>query len=107
MDILEILTKAINQRKPIIFEYDVDNKVKGKRYGHPYAVFTHPTSNNVMVHIYQTDGVSDTKDEIPGWRSPLLMHIKNIEILENKECFDILGTYKSNSPMYSRVFAKV
>lgn len=107
MDTLELLTKAIKLQKPITFEYDVEKKVKGKRYGNPYAVFLHPTTDNVMAHIFQTDGVSDTKDEIPDWRSPLLSHIKNIEILEDQDCFVIDESYKPNSSMYARVIAKV
>jgi len=107
MDTLKLLTKAIKLQKPISFEYDVEKKVKGKRYGNPYAVFLHPTTDNVMVHIFQTDGVSDTKDEIPGWRSPLLSYISNVEILEEEDKFTIHESYKPNSPMYARVIAKV
>lgn len=107
MDILELLTKAIQLRKPISFEYDVENKVKGIRHGHPYAVFIHPTTDNVIVHIYQTHGVSDTKEKLPGWRSPLISHISSITIFNEHDCFIVEEHYKPNSSMYTRIICKV
>jgi hypothetical protein len=107
MNELDLITKAIEAKKPICFEYIVENKVVGKRYGNPHALFLHPTTNNLMVHIYQVSGVSDTKDKLPGWRQPLLSHIKNIIILEEADCFELDTSYKPNSPMYSRIIAKV
>jgi hypothetical protein len=37
MAVVSLLTKAIKSRKPISFEYDVRNKIKGVRYGHPHV----------------------------------------------------------------------
>jgi hypothetical protein len=107
MNQLDLITKAIESRKPICFEYNVPGKVQGKRYGNPHTLFLHPTTNNMMIHIYQTSGVSDTKEKIPGWRQPLLGQISNIIILEDAESFKIAEGYKPNSPMYSSVISKV
>jgi hypothetical protein len=107
MNELDLIIKAIELKKPICFEYAVENKIVGKRYGNPHAIFLHPTTNNLMVHIYQVTGVSDSKDKLPGWRQPLLEHIKNIIIMEEVECFEIDGSFKPNSPMYSRIISKV
>lgn|GEM_PF-1411925 len=107
MSLLELLSKAIDSRKPISFEYNVSHKVSGVRFGHPHAIFSHPTTNNVMFHIYQTHGVSDTKDKLPGWRQPILEHITNIIILEDEESFLIAEGYKPNSPLYAKVFTKI
>jgi hypothetical protein len=107
MDILSQLTRAIELRKPISFEYDVPNKIKGLRFGHPHAIFLHPTTDNMMIHIFQIDGVSDSKDKLPGWRQPLIEHISKITIFEDYECFEIAIDYKPNSPMYARLICKV
>ena len=107
MSILDLLSRAIELKKPICFEYDVAHKVIGKRTGHPHAIFLHPTTNNVMIHIYQTDGVSDTKDKLPGWRQPILEHIENVIIYEDQECFEVAIDYKPNSAMYARVITKI
>ena len=104
---LDLIIKAIELRKPICFEYAVENKVTGKRYGNPHSIFLHPTTNNLMAHIFQVNGVSDTKDKLPGWRQTLIAHIKNIIIMDEAECFEMAMDYKPNSPMYSRVIAKV
>lgn len=104
---LDILIRAIETKKPICFEYDVEHKVVGKRYGNPHAIFVHPTTDNLMIHIFQISGVSDSKDKLPGWRQPLLEHIKNIIIMEEAECFEVDESYKPNSPMYSRIIAKI
>lgn len=107
MTILETLTLAIELRKPITFKYDVANKVVGVRFGHPHAIFIHPTTNNMMIHIFQFDGVSDTKDKLPGWRQPILNNISEVIILHEDDCFENASDYRPNSPMYSRIICKV
>ena len=107
MDQLDLIKRAINLRKPICFEYAVQGKVNGKRYSNQHAIFLHPTTDNLLVDIFQVSGVSDTKDKLPGWRKPLLSYISNITVLEDADCFDIANGYKPNSPYYARVISKV
>ncbi|OLY94413.1 hypothetical protein SAMN05444008_10112 [Cnuella takakiae] len=107
MTILEILTLAIENRTPICFEYDSKNRVPGVRWGNPHAIFLHPTTNNLMVDIYQTSGVSESREKIPGWRPFKLEFLENIILLEEAEKFVQAVGYKPNSVQYSRVIAKL
>ena len=107
MNEFDIMIKAIELKKPICFEYAVEGKVVGKRYGNPHCLFIYPNTDNLMVHIYQVSGVSDTEDKLPGWRSVLLKNIVNIIILEEAECFEAADGYKPNSKLYTRVISKL
>lgn len=107
MTTLEILQKAIELRKPIRFEYAKEGKVQGTRVGNVHAVFLHGTTDNIMSHIFQTDGASDTKEKLPGFRQPLLEHIVNIEILMDEPCFEIAQGYNPVSNVYTRVISKI
>jgi hypothetical protein len=107
MNNLDIITRAIELRKGISFEYVAPGKVTGQRFGNPHCLFLHPTTNNLMVHVFQISGVSETKEQIPGWRSPLLNYMENIIILEEADCFEIADGYKPNSTMYTRIISKV
>ncbi len=107
MDSLEIIKKAIKLQKPIRFEYNRENKPFGKRFGDPHIIFYHSDTNNLIVHIFQTDGVSDHLEEIPAWRHFLIEFIENVDILHNQEKFDIAEGYDPNSPTYKEIVAKV
>lgn len=104
---LEIITQAIESRKTISFEYNKDGKVKGKRIGNPHAIFIHQSTDNIIVDIYQTDGVSDTKQRIPDWRPFLFDYIENTEISDDS--FEIAIGYDSNpsSGKYNKAICKV
>jgi len=107
MNALEIIKKAIELRKPIKFEYNREDKVFGERFGNPHIIFYHRDTNNLGVHIFQTDGVSDNPEEIPTWRHFLIEFIDNVEILYDKEEFDIAEGYNPNSPNYKEIIAKI
>lgn len=106
MDTLEILTTAINLRKPISFEYNLENRAVGLRLGNPHAIYLSST-NKVNIHVWKTDGVkTDPTQPIQAWRTYSIKHIQNITILNEKESFSLAPDYKPNSPMYSRALAK-
>jgi hypothetical protein len=106
MDTLEILTAAINTRKPISFEYNLEGRAVGLRFGNPHAIYL-SSVDKVNIHIWKTGGVkTDPTQIIPLWRTYSIKHIENITILEDKESFSLAADYKPNSPMYSRALAK-
>lgn len=107
MDLIQVLSKAIETQKTVCFEYTKFGKIFGERYGNPHCLFIHPKTDNVMIHIFQIGGVSDTKHKIPGWRTHILMHIDRVKILSEQECFEISQTYNPNSHIYSRVISKI
>ncbi|MDO7852091.1 hypothetical protein [Hymenobacter convexus] len=106
MTIVELITMAIESRKPICFEYDGVKKITGQRFGHPYAVFLQPGTNNACVDIYQTHGVSH-RGGLPDWRTAKIENISSVLILEEKDCFEIEVRYNPNSPKYIKVIKKV
>ncbi len=69
----------------ISFEYVKKGKAKGTRYGDPHAVFIQirkDQTRSTKVHIYQTDGVTDSI--IPHWKTFDISELANVEILDNK-----------------------
>ena len=115
MNTLEVLIEAINSRMPISFEYNKEGKEKGKRFGHPYAVYIFTAKNtriqSTKVHIVQTGGVSDSKDENPfnSFRQFNLEELSDVNILKNEKPFgpDLHENYKPESDWYKDVIAKV
>lgn len=107
MSLIDILCKTIEERKTIEFIYRKPGKVEGTRIGNPHALYSHPTTDNLTVDIYQIDGVSDTKVEIPDWRPFLLEYIENVKILDKQ--FEIAEGYESNptSGKYTKIICKV
>lgn len=108
MEIKEIIIEAINTRKPIQFEYNRNDKIRGERIGNPHILFINPETNKIMAHIFQTSGVSDSglSDGLP-WRLFFIEFIENIKILHNESSFSIAEGYNPESPMYINVIAKV
>lgn len=109
MDIISVLTKAINERKTISYEYNKPGKTPGERIGNPYAIYNASTGN-INAHIVQTSGVSDSTDKqpLPSFRTHLIDQLSNVQILEDKPPFspDFSG-YNSDSDMYNDAIAKV
>jgi len=57
MAILDLLIKAIRDRKPVSFEYNKPNKTPGQRIGNAHAVFILTSKAgqiSTKVHIVQT-----------------------------------------------------
>ena len=107
---LEILTKAIENRLPISFQYNKPGKTEGTRIGNPHAVFIFTSIKRVIstkLHIVQTEGASDTGDKgnFPFWRPFNIEYISDVKILENSGRFEIEEGYKPDS--YDNPLAKV
>lgn len=61
MNNIELLTDAINRRKPISFEYtSSSDPARGERRGDPYALYLYEGKDKVStkVDIYQLSGAS-------------------------------------------------
>ena len=101
MNTLETLKKAIGNRNPISFEYNKEGKVKGKRFGNPYAVFIFTAKNSriqsTKVHIVQTAGVTDSGKQFPSFRTYNIEYLSNVTILSNKKPFG-LPFHKNYNP---------
>ena len=107
---LELLTKAIEDRLPISFQYNKPGKTVGTRIGNPHAVFIFTSIKgeiSTKLHIIQTEGVSDTADkgDFPFWRLFNIENISEVKILENSGRFEIGEGYKPDS--YDNPLAKV
>jgi len=91
MNTLETLKSAIEKRLPISFEYNKEGKVKGKRFGDPYAVFIFTAKNtrvqSTKVHIVQTAGVSDSEQPFPSFRMYNIEYLYNVTILIDEKPF--------------------
>ncbi len=62
-------------------------------------------TRSTKVHIYQTDGVTDSI--IPHWKTFDISELANVEILDNKPKFEIAEGYVPDSKMYNNVIVKV
>jgi hypothetical protein len=90
---LDILITAIKSRMPISFEYNKPGKTPGQRIGNPHAVFIFTSKAGVKstkVHIVQTEGVSDSKDEkpFPDFRMFNIEDLSSIITLEVSSKFE-------------------
>ncbi len=101
MKILEQLEQAIMEQKTISFDY----KWEGIRIWNPHAIFSHISTGNVTVDIFQFDGYSSDKQKIPDWRPFLLKSISDVNILDEK--FEIAEWYSSNSEKYNKAISKI
>ncbi len=110
MNTLEIMIRAIEERKPIRFEYNKARKIEGLRIGNPHAIFIFTTKTtriqSTKVHIVQTDGVSDTnaKNE---FRTFDIKEISNIQCMEDEDSFQPDERYNPNWEGYANVIAKI
>ncbi len=99
----EIISEAINLRKPIEFEYVKEGKIHGKRIGNPHIIFSGHTKEGdgrTWLHLVQTDGVSDTLCGFPDWRMFIAEHICKVQILRDYPSFEIFRGYNSDSDVY-------
>jgi len=109
MNVLDSLILAIQKRKPISFEYKKSNKIVGTRYGNPYAIYLSKDGKKTMIHIFQTDGVSDSlvRNPLSSWRTFDLKSIKNVIVHHDEKSFEVVESYNPESDMYSRIIEKV
>lgn len=107
---LETLKKAIEKRAKITFEYNKPGKTAGRRVGDPYAVFImrrKDGSESTKVHIFQTDGVSDSGQELPSFRLFDMVELTNIQIISPIKNFSITPEYNPEWEGYKFVIVKV
>ncbi|NLX53141.1 MAG: WYL domain-containing protein [Deltaproteobacteria bacterium] len=100
---------AIEQRRSIIFEYIKPGKVRGKRIGNPHAIFVmhlKDGSRSTKVHIFQTGGVSDSRN-LPDFRTFDLEDITNVTYSEDDKPFEISSKYNPNWEGYKDVIVKI
>lgn len=102
---LELLTQAIAGTARVSFRYFRPGKAIGRRVGDPHAVFYHPGTGNILTHIYQQSGDSESGEPLPGWRTFHVDDIQDIEFLDVS--FRPAPRYKPNSPLYAQVISKV
>lgn len=115
MNILDTLIQAIKNKQQISFEYDKEGKIKGKRIGHPYAVFIHTAKNSrvqsTKVHIVQTNDVSDSteRNPPPSFRMFNIEEMTNVTILTDRDPFSppFHENYNSEWEGYKDIIAKV
>ena len=114
MNTLELLKKAIENKKPISFEYNKIGKLS-KRIGNPYVIYIFVSQAGVKstkVDIVQTAGESDSESDkpFPSFRGFLdIKNILNVEILENQPSFGppFHKDYVPNSDRYKNPIAKI
>jgi|SRR5471030_2613129 len=107
---LRLLQQAIEQRKPISFEYNKPGKIEGKRIGNTHAIFImrkKDLTESTKVHIVQTSGVTDTEKDFPDFRMFDISEISNVVILEGEPDFEIDERYNPSWDGYKNVIAKV
>ncbi|WP_375084230.1 hypothetical protein ACE2AL_08080 [Providencia sp. SKLX074055] len=107
---LQLLKKAILERKSISFEYNKVGKIPGKRIGNPHAIFIYRAKDgreSTKVHLVQVDGVTDSEPNFPDFRMFNIEEITNVAIIENGIQFDIDSKYNPVWSGYDNVIAKV
>lgn len=107
---LETLTKAIENKLQISFQYNKPGKIEGIRIGNPHAIFIFTSKagkTSTKLHLVQVDGVSDSgnKDDFPFWRPFDIEYISDVEILESNGQFEIEAGYNPES--YDKPIAKI
>lgn len=108
MSTLSAVEEAIRRRVPIDFEYIRPGKTLGARIGDPHAVFIKRLKSGeerVYLHLWQTDGVTDSNENIPGWRQFFLNDIHNPLLLEDAAPFEIAEGY--NPTFYEFPISKI
>lgn len=107
---LKLIQQAINQRKPISFEYNKEGKVKGERIGNPHAIFImrkKDNSESTKVHLVQTEGVTDSGKGFNEFRMFDIVEISNVHIIDDSSPFDIHPDYNPTWTGYASVIEKV
>jgi len=103
---LQIIKDAIEARKPISFQYNKPGKTPGQRIGNPHAVWVmrkKDGSESTKVHVVQTEGVSDSGQELPSFRMFDLEVISEVKLLGGDLKFDISEQYNPEWDGYTFV----
>ncbi|ERH62355.1 hypothetical protein N172_09365 [Pantoea dispersa EGD-AAK13] len=107
---LKLLQQAIQQHKPVSFEYNKEGKVIGERIGNTHAVFImrkKDGTESTKVHLVQTAGVTDSDKGYNEFRMFDILEISNVKILGDSPSFEIHHAYNPSWAGYANVIAKV
>lgn len=109
MSVLEVVESAIRLRSPLTFQYLRPGKTLELRIGNPHAAFIRRRKSDgveqVYLHLWQTEGATDSSQELPSWRQFLLNDIANPEMRSGGAPFEIAEGY--NPASYEQPIAKV
>lgn len=108
MSQLPIIEAAIRSLTPISFNYIRPDKNPGVRIGNPHAAFIRRVQSGeerAYLDLWQTDGVTDSGEDIPGWRKFHLNDIASATPLPDAAPFEIAEGY--NAVSYEFPIAKV
>ena len=107
---LQVLKNAIEKQKPISFQYNKPGKTPVKRIGNPHAVWVmrkKDGTESTKVHIVQTEGVSDSGQELPSFRMFDLAVLSEVNLLEGSNTFQVSEQYNPEWNGYTFVITKV
>jgi len=108
MTTLSIIEQAIHTRTPISFQYIRPGKTPGRRMGNPHAVFIRRLQDgeeHVYLHLWQTEGLTDSGQALPSWRQFFLNDIIEPTPVTEGSPFEIADGY--NPASYEHPIAKV
>lgn len=104
----ELLEEAIAQRRLISFRYERAGKTPGPRVGAPHAAFIRKKKDGTSssyLHVYQTEGVTDSGQVLPSWRQFFINDVRDIRLLHDLPTFETAEGYNPSS--YEFPIAKV
>jgi hypothetical protein len=107
---LSVLREAVETKSVVAFEYNKAGKVVGQRIGNPHAVFIMRKkggTESTKVHIVQTEGVSDSKQDLPEFRTFDLSELSAVTIVEGSSPFQVSEKYNPEWDGYSFIIVKV
>jgi hypothetical protein len=105
--IINDIVEAIKYKYVISFDYKEPNEItKSLRIGYPHAVYTHITTRNILLDLYQIDGQSSNLRKLPAWRQFDIENISNIVISKDRT-FSVQQGYNPNSRNYLNIIAKI
>ena len=108
MSSLQVIEEAIRTRAPIAFEYLRPDKTPGTRIGNPHAVFIRRLKSGeeyVYLHLWQTDGVTDSGQQLPSWRQFFFNDVHEPRLMPEAAPFALAEGY--NPSYYEFSIAKV
>lgn len=78
---IDVLVKAIKERRKVSFKYDFQKKYPGERTGDPYMLYRPHRPKVPTLTLLQTGGDTSKPADLPGWRNFTVQGIENLTIL--------------------------
>ncbi len=95
------LIKSIREKRKMLIQLANE---PFPRVASPHAIYQHPTTNKLLLDVYQVHGHSETGG-LPGWRTLDLAKVETAFVL--KERFRVRGEFKADSPRYEKAILLV